>query len=83
MLERTLEDEFEIYKNEHKKRILQAKMTIFYRDKNQTGVKIPFFMTKTPEKRAEEDVEKLFNQSPFTFNELYERAWCEFAECLP
>lgn len=83
MIEYTLEQEFEHYKETHKKTILQAKMTAYHRTKQESGLKIPFFMTKSPEKKAKEDVEDLFKKAPFAFEQLYERAWNEYAECLP
>ena len=83
MRERTLEDEFEFYKLRHKTTILQAKLTAYHQAKMESGIKIPFFMTKSPEKRAEEDVLDLMCKNPDAFNSLYERAWNEYAECLP
>ena len=78
-----LEREFQTYKEEHQKRILQAKITAYYIAKEASGIRIPFFITKTPEKKAEEDVNRLFKQAPHAFEQLYERAWYEIAECLP
>lgn len=83
MQELSLEFEFEIYKIIHKTTILQAKMTNHYRDLQGTGIQIPFFMQKSPEQRAEEDVLDLMCKNPDAFNSLYERAWSEYAECLP
>lgn len=83
MRELTLEYEFQIHKEEHQKRILQAKITAYYQAKQESGIKIPFFMQKSPEKKAQEDVELLFNKAPHAFEQLYERAWQEYAECLP
>lgn len=40
-------------------------------------------MTKSPEQRAEEDVLDLMSKAPHAFEQLYERAWNEYAECLP
>ena len=78
-----LEREFKTYKEEHQKRILQAKLTAYYIAKEASGIKIPFFKTKSPEKRAEKDVLDLMCKNPDAFNSLYERAWNEIAECLP
>jgi hypothetical protein len=83
MRELSLEKEFEIYKQIHKTTILQAKLTAYHQAKQESGIKIPFFMTKSPEKRAEEDVLELICKAPHAFNALYERAWNEYAECLP
>ena len=83
MRELSLEAEFEIYKMVHKTAILQAKLTAYYKAKQESGIKIPFFMTKTPEQKAQEDVEDLLCKAPHDFEQLYERAWSEYAECLP
>lgn len=83
MKELTLEFEFEMYKMIHKTTILQAKMTNHYRDLQGTGIQIPFFMQKTPEKRAEEEVQNLLDKNREAFESLYLGAWAEFAECLP
>lgn len=83
MRELSLEAEFEIYKMMHKTSILQAKLITYYQAKEESGIRIPFFMTKTPEQRAQEDVENLLCKAPHAFEQLYERAWNEFAECLP
>ena len=83
MQDLSLEKEFEIYKLMHKTTILQAKITAYYETKQESGIKIPFFMTKSPAKQAEEDVLDLMCKNPDAFNSLYERAWSEYAECLP
>ena len=82
MQELSLEHEFFIHSNEHKKRILKGKIAAYYNAKDAAGIRLPFFMCKSPEKRAEEEVEKLFVQAPYAFNSLYERAWHEYAECF-
>lgn len=83
MREMSLEFEFELYKMIHKTTILQAKMTNHYRDLQGTGIQIPFFMTKSPEQRAEEEVQNLLDKNPMAFEILYQGAWQEYAECLP
>ncbi len=83
MRELSLEDEFKIYVKIHKATILQAKMTNHFRDLQETGVQIPFFMQKSPEKRAEEEVQNLLNKNREAFESLYLGAWNEYAECLP
>ena len=82
MKEMSLEKEFEIYKLMHKTTILQAKITAYY-ETTQGEIKLPCFMTKTPAKQAEEDVLELMCKNPDAFNSLYDRAWSEYAECLP
>ena len=79
----SLESEFELYKHIHKITILQAKITTYYRNLNETGIKIPEFMTVPPEKLAEKEVLQLMCYSPKTFDSLYEHAWREYAEYLP
>ena len=79
----SLEKEFELYKQLHKTTILQAKITTYYRNLNETGIKIPEFMTVPPEKLAEKEVINLMCYSPKTFDSLYEHAWSEYAEYLP
>lgn len=79
----SLESEFELYKLIHKITILQAKITTYYRNLNETGIKIPEFMTVPPEKLAEKEVINLMCYSPKTFERLYEHAWSEYAEYLP
>ena len=81
--ELTIEKEFELYKQLHKTTILQAKITTYYRNLQNTGVKIPEFMTVPPEKLAEKEVLQLMCYSPKTFDKLYEHAWSEYAEYLP
>lgn len=83
MKEWSLEDEFKIYRDMHKTTILQAKMTNHFRDLQETGIQIPFFMQKTPEKRAEEEVQNLLDKNREAFESLYLSAWNEYAECLP
>ena len=83
MKELSLDFEFKIYKKIHKTAILQAKLTNHYRDLQETGIQIPFFMQKTPEKRAEEEVQALLEKNPEAFESLYLNAWNEYAECLP
>ena len=79
----SLESEFELYKQLHKTTILQAKITTYYRNLNETGIKIPEFMTIPPEKLAEKEVLQLMCYSPKSFDKLYELAWSEYAEFLP
>lgn len=79
----SLESEFELFKQLHKTTILQAKITTYYRNLNETGIKIPEFMTVPPEKLAEKEVINLMCYSPKTFERLYELAWREYAEFLP
>ena len=81
--ELSLEKEFELFKQLHKTTILQAKITTYYRNLNETGIKIPEFMTVPPEKLAEKEVINLMCYSPKTFERLYEHAWSEYAEYLP
>ena len=81
--ELTIEKEFELFKQLHKTTILQAKITTYYRNLQNTGVTIPEFMTVPPEKLAENEVLQLMCYSPKTFDKLYEHAWREYAECLP
>lgn len=83
MRERTLEDEFEFYKLRHKTTILQAKLTLYYKTIQESGIKIPFFMLESPEKKAEKEVQKLFGKNRLAFEMFYEKAWNEYAECLP
>ena len=81
--ELTIEKEFELFKQLHKTTILQAKITTNYRNLQNTGIKIPEFMTVPPEKLAEKEVINLMCYSPKTFESLYEHAWREYAEYLP
>ena len=81
--ELTIEKEFELYKRLHKTTILQAKITTYYRNLQNTGVTIPELMTVTTEKLAEKEVLQLMCYSPKTFDKLYEHAWSEYAEYLP
>lgn len=83
MQDLSLEFEFNIYKMIHKTTILQAKMTNHFRDLQETGIQIPFFMQKSPEKRAEEEVQNLLERNKEAFESLYLSAWNEYAECLP
>jgi hypothetical protein len=83
MRELSLEFEFNIYKQIHKTTILQAKMTNHFRDLQETGIQLPFFMQKSPEKRAEEEVQNLLEKNKEAFESLYLSAWNEYAECLP
>ena len=81
--ELSLEKEFALYCQLHKTTILQAKITTYYRNLQNTGIKIPEFMTVPPEKLAEKEVLQLMCYSPKTFDSLYENAWREYAEYLP
>ena len=83
MQEVSLEREFELYKWMHMTTILQAKITTYYRNLQNTGVTIPEFMNVPPEKLAEKEVLQLMCYSPKTFDNLYEHAWQEYAEYLP
>ena len=83
MRELSLEAEFEIYKLIHKTAILQAKLTAYYKTIQESGVTIPFFMLESPEKKAEKEVQNLLCENSQAFEQLYERAWNEYAECLP
>lgn len=83
MKEWSLEDEFKIYRDMHKISILQAKLIAYYRTIQESGIKIPFFMLESPEKRAEIEVQELFDKDKETFDSLYEKAWEQYAECLP
>lgn len=82
MEELTLEKEFAIFAQIHKATILQAKIATYYRELQETGVRIPEFMNVAPEKLAEKEVIQLIN-SPKLFDRLYEHAWSEYAEYLP
>ena len=81
--ELSLESEFELFKQLHKTTILQAKITTYYRNLQNTGITIPEFMQVPPEKLAEKEVLQLMCYSPKTFDSLYEHAWREYAEFLP
>ena len=81
--ELTIEKEFELFKQLHKTTILQAKITTYYRNLQNTGITIPEFMQVPPEKLAEKEVLQLMCYSPKTFDSLYEHAWREYAEFLP
>ena len=78
-----LSKEFELYKQLHKTTILQAKITTYYKNLQETGVRIPEFMTVAAEKLAEKEVINLMCYSPKFFDRLYELAWREYAEYLP
>ena len=47
--ELSLEKEFALFCQLHKTTILQAKITTYYRNLQETGIKIPEFMTVPPE----------------------------------
>ena len=81
--ELSLEKEFALFCQLHKTTILQAKITTYYRNLQNTGITIPEFMTVPPEKLAEKEVLQLMCYSPKTFDKLYEHAWREYAEYLP
>lgn len=83
MQDLSLEKEFELYKWMHMTTILQAKITVYYRNLQDTGIKIPEFMTVPAEKLAEKEVLQLMCYNPKTFESLYKQAWNEYAECLP
>ena len=83
MIEMDLSKEFELFKQLHKTTILQAKITTYYRNLQETGIKIPECMKVPPEKLAEKEVLQLMCYSPKTFESLYEHAWREYAEYLP
>lgn len=81
--ELSLEKEFALFCQLHKTTILQAKITTYYKNLQNTGITIPEFMTVQPEKLAEKEVLQLMCYSPKTFDKLYEHAWREYAEYLP
>ena len=81
--ELSLEKEFALYCQLHKTTILQAKITTYYKNLQETGVRIPEFMTVPAEKLAEKEVMNLMCYSPKSFDRLYELAWREYAEYLP
>ena len=81
--ELSLEKEFALFCQLHKTTILQAKITTYYRNLQNTGITIPEFITVPPEKLAEKEVLQLMCYSPKTFDNLYEHAWREYAEYLP
>lgn len=83
MQEIPLEKEFELYKWMHMSTILQAKITVYYKNLQETGVNIPHFMQTSPEKMAEKEVLQLMCYNPKTFESLYKHAWQEYAEYLP
>ena len=83
MQELSLEKEFELYKQIHKATILQAKMTTYYENLQNTGITIPDFMQTPPCKLAEKAVLDLICYSPKMFEKLYNKAWDEVAEVLP
>ena len=81
--ELSLEKEFALYCQLHKTTILQAKITTYYKNLQETGTRIPEFMTIPAEKLAEKEVINLMCYSPKSFDRLYEIAWREYAEYLP
>ena len=83
MIEMDLSKEFELFKQLHKTTILQAKITTYYKNLQETGIRIPEFMTVPAEKLAEKEVIDLMCYSPKSFDRLYEIAWREYAEYLP
>ena len=83
MRERTLEDEFKTYVLIHKKAVLTGKLAAYYQTIQQAGVNIPFFMQECPIKRAEAEVNQLFSEDRETFENLYQEAWQQYAECFP
>jgi len=74
-----LEREFEEYKAQHKYSVLVAKMISYYETIMADEILLPF---DTPEKRATESVDKLYNRDKNEFNRLYEIAWNEIAELM-
>ena len=84
MQEVSLEKEFEFYKKRHKGAILMAQKALFYKDLQETGTKIPDFMTTDPLLLAQKDIVELtlFNPEEVV-NDLYEKAWKEMAYKLP
>ncbi len=78
----TLEKEFENYKKEHQKRILQSKIEVYYQTVKPKTI-FPFLLKFSSRKQAEKDVCDLLEKAPQAFEQLYERAWNEYAECLP
>ena len=40
-------------------------------------------MLESPEKKAEKEVQKLLGKNRLAFEMFYEKAWNEYAECLP
>ena len=79
----TLEQEFKNYVMIHKTAILQAKLTKHFRDLQETGIQIPFFMQESAETKAKKEVQNLLCINPLAFETLYQGAWQEYAECLP
>ncbi len=83
MKEYSLEYEFFLYKLIHKKSVLTGKLAAYYQIMQETGVNIPFFMQEDPIKKAEAEVNNLFCEDRETFENLYEEAWQQYAECFP
>ena len=81
--ELSLEKEFALYCQLHKTTILQAKITTYYKNLQETGTRIPEFMIIPAEKLAEKEVINLMCYSPKSFDRLYDIAWREYAEYLP
>lgn len=84
MQELSLEKEFEFYKKRHKGAVLIAQKALFYKDLQETGTKIPDFMTTDPFLLAQKDIVELILFNPEeVVNDLYEKAWKEMAYKLP
>lgn len=85
---KSLEDELNFFIAKHKLKILKLKMTKYYELVENNQIDIPdFLQDRMKESKAElladRDVRNLLLEQDFTkFNNLYERAWVEFAPQL-
>ena len=77
-----LEREFECYKEFSKQSLIKVMLRQYYRDLQNSGVKIPeFILSTTPEQQAENDLEKLNAiGNPMIINKLYESAYNDLAK---
>jgi len=81
MKELTLEQEFEIYKAEHKYAITLAFLVKYYTDLQSTGVKIPEWLdTDSPIKKAEKHLRQIYEKGEL--NNIYEKIYPIVAACL-
>lgn len=80
--EMSLEREFENYKFIHKSAIVEAALIKYYRDLQDTGIKLPDFMDESPTQKAQKALIEILNDKS-KFNRMYNAVWEEVKWIMP
>lgn len=82
LLDYDLAKEFQQYVFIHKSAIVEAALIKYYRDLQDTGIKLPDFMDESPTQKAQKALIEILNDKS-KFNRMYNAVWEEVKWIMP